>query len=77
MWYNVFMTDELIIEHLRAIRADTAYIKNDIRDLKFRTGQIEQTLAQHSTLLAHHSARFDRIDERLSLIEGRHGLVDA
>ena len=40
-------------------------------------GQIEHTLAQHGTTLAHYTSRFDRIDDRLEHIEKRLGLMDA
>ena len=67
------MTEEphnLILEHLRAIRSSQDRIEHDIKDLKFSVGQIEQTLA-------HHSSRFDRVETRLEHIEKRLGLVDA
>jgi predicted nucleic acid-binding Zn-ribbon protein len=60
----------LILEHLRAIRGSQERMEHDIKDLKFRVGQIEQTLA-------HHSSRFDRVETRLEHIEKRLGLVDA
>jgi predicted nucleic acid-binding Zn-ribbon protein len=60
----------LILEHLRAIRGSQERMEHDIKDLKFRVGQIEQTLA-------HHSSRFDRVEARLEHIEKRLGLVDA
>lgn len=60
----------LILDHLRYVRGSVDRIEHDIKDLKFRVGQVEQTLV-------HHSARFDRIDERLQTIEKRLGLVDA
>ena len=59
------------------IRAGQERMEHDIKDLKFRVGQIEQTLAQHGTTLAHYTSRFDRIDARLDKIEKRLGLVDA
>ena len=83
----------LILEHLRAIRGSQERMEHDIKDLKFRVGQIEQTLAQHGTTLAHYTSRprtkcasernlscqagRDRIDARLDKIEQRLGLVDA
>lgn len=45
-------------------------MEHDIKDLKFRVGQIEQTLV-------HHNSRFDRLETRLEHIEKRRGLVDA
>jgi hypothetical protein len=67
------MTEEphnVILDHLRAIRASQERTEHDIKDLKFPVGQIEQTLV-------HHSSRFDRIDTRLEHIEKRLGLVEA
>ncbi len=74
------MTEEphnMILDQLRAIRGSQERTEHDIKDLKFRVGQIEQTLAQHGTTLAHYTSRFDRIDARLDSIEKRLGLVDA
>ena len=67
----------LILEHLRVIRGSQERMEHDMKDLKFRVGQIEHTLAQHGTTLAHYTSRFDRIDERFDQIEKRLGLVDA
>ena len=67
------MTEEppnIVLELLRHIRASTDRMENDIGDLKFRVGQVEQTLT-------HHTRRFDRMDDRLLMIEKRLGLVDA
>jgi hypothetical protein len=47
----------LVLEHLRAIRGGVERTEYDIKDLKFRVGQIEQTLV-------HHSVRFDRVESR-------------
>jgi hypothetical protein len=58
----------LILEHLRAIRGSVERTEHDIKDLRFRVGQIEQTLV-------HHSLRFDRLEGRLDLIERRLGLI--
>lgn len=60
----------LTLEHLRHIRASVDRIENDMRDVKFRVGVIEQTLT-------HHTQRFDRMDDRLATIERRLGLVEA
>lgn len=64
------VTNELMFEVLKKVPASQSRVENDIKDLKFRVGQIEHTLA-------HHSTRFDRFDERLDRIEKRLGLVDA
>jgi archaellum component FlaC len=67
------MSDDIAyhtLEYLKAIRSSQERVENDIKDLKFRVGQIEHTLA-------HHSNRFDRIEDRLGRIEKRLDLVDA
>jgi hypothetical protein len=78
-WRASFYSISIVIAYMlmRAIRGSQDRMEHDIRDLKFRVGQVEQTLAQHGTLLAHYSARFDSIDTRLDHIEQRLGLVDA
>ena len=58
------------LEYLKAIRASQERVENDVKDMKFRLGQIEHTLA-------HHSGRFDRMDDRLDRMEKRLNLVDA
>lgn len=73
------MTDEtndadkiaaLTLEHLRYIRASVDRIENDVRDMKFRISQLEETSL-------HHTRRFDRVGEQLTTIERRLGLVEA
>jgi hypothetical protein len=60
----------LVLEHLKAVRASGERVENDIRDIKFRLSQLEETAL-------HHTRRFDRLDERLLTIEKRLGLLDA
>lgn len=43
-----------VLEHLRAIRGSVERTEYDVKDLKFRVGQIEQS---------HHSLRFDRLEK--------------
>ena len=48
--------ENLILEHLRAIRTDIGSIKDDVRELKLRVGNLEvgqATMMQH---LGHHAA---------------------
>jgi hypothetical protein len=52
----------IVLEHLRAIRGSVERTEYAIKDLKFRVGQIVQTLV-HNTL------RFDHLETRLDLIE--------
>jgi hypothetical protein len=38
-------TDNIILEHLRALRADTGDLKSDLRDVKARLASIESYIA--------------------------------
>ena len=67
----------LTLEHLKYLRASADRVENDIRDLKFRMGQVEQTLLQHSQALNHLTFRLDKIEDRLTTMEKRLGLIDA
>lgn len=67
------MSDDIVyytLEYLKAIRSSQVRVENDIKDLKFRVGQIEHALA-------HRSSRFNRIEDRLGRIEKRLDLVEA
>lgn len=67
------MTEEphnLILDFLRRFDTRLNRIEEGIRDVKFRVGSIE-------TSVAHVSSKMDRFDERLSRIERRLDLVDA
>jgi hypothetical protein len=59
----------LILEHLRHIRASVDRIAEDMRDLKFRMGNVE-------TNTLHLTHRMDRFDERVARVERRLGLLD-
>lgn len=63
-------TENLVLEHLKHIRRTVDVIQNDVRDLKFRIGQVEETLM-------HYTRRMDSIDDRLSRLESRLDLVEA
>lgn len=67
--WSCFISDNLALEHLRHIRAATDRIQEDLRDVKFRVGQMEGTVLQ----LVH---RMDRFDEGLNRVETRLGLLD-
>jgi hypothetical protein len=60
----------VVPEHLKHIRASADRMENDVRDIKFRLSQLEETAL-------HHTRRFDRMDDRLLKIEMRLGLIDA
>jgi hypothetical protein len=82
--YIFCMADEpenLVLEHLCAIRAVVEQSQTELRELKVRVGRLEvgtaRALAHIQVTLAEHSVRFDGTDERLDRIEKRLGLVDA
>ena len=65
---------QLTLKHLEEFRNEFRSFRHDMaeefNDLKFRLRRIEETVT-------HHTAQFDRINERLSRIENRLDLVDA
>jgi septal ring factor EnvC (AmiA/AmiB activator) len=70
-------TENLVLEHLRAIRADIADVKRDMREFRERLGHIENQMASHYALYATLSTRLDRVVEDVQLIKRRLDLVDA
>lgn len=62
-------TENLMLEHLRAIRATQDKHSEDLREIKGRLGIIEMQYANLSN-------RLDRMDERVSRIEMRLGLIE-
>jgi predicted nuclease with TOPRIM domain len=63
-------TDNIVLEHLRAIRGVLDRHSDDLREIKGRLGILE---AQYASL----SNRIDRIDDRLARVEKRLELLDA
>ncbi len=62
--------DNLVLEHLRHIRAAVDDLRLDMKEVKTRLGILEQQYASVSN-------RIDRVEDRLERIENRIGLVDA
>jgi hypothetical protein len=62
--------ENLVLEHLRAIRATQDRHSDDLREIKGRLGILEQQYASVSN-------RIDRIDDRIFRIEKRLELVEA
>ncbi|VVT03277.1 hypothetical protein [Hoeflea sp. EC-HK425] len=62
-------TEDLVLEHLRAIRATQDKHSEDLREIKGRLGIIEMQYANLSN-------RLDRMGERVSRIEMRLGLIE-
>ena len=63
-------TNNLVLEHLRAIRSDIGEMKADLVELKTRVGHLEG-------LYANLSGRVDRIGSDIVLIKRRLDLVEA
>lgn len=70
--------ENLILEHLRAIRTDVASIRDDVRELKSRIAHLEvgqatmlQHLGHNASISAQQQLSYDRIVERIEKIEKR------
>ena len=80
------MTDEpgnLVLEHLRHIRADIAGLREDVREIKHRQNDAARIFASlrreqagDAETVAHVEARLDRFGERLERVERRLDLTD-
>jgi len=70
-------TDNIILEHLRAIRGTLDRHSEGLREIKGRLGIPEQQYANQTQQCANLSSRLDRMDERLARIEKRLDLVEA
>ena len=70
-------TENLALEHLLAIRAEMATLREDVRDLHQRVSSIEQHLANIRSDVADIHRRLDRHGDRLARIERRLELGDA
>jgi predicted RNase H-like nuclease (RuvC/YqgF family) len=62
--------DNLVLDHICAIRATVDRLAEDMQELKSRLGLLEQHCASLSN-------RLDRIDRRILRIEKRLDLVDS
>jgi hypothetical protein len=75
------MSDNLVLDLLRAIRADVGEIKLYVRDLKHRMTAVEIGVANLAATESSHyaslAARADRTDDKLERIERRLELSDA
>lgn len=70
--------ENLIIEHLKIIRADMSSMKADMKEMTHRLGRIEVAVAGLRRDIAHNeeanaeqSLRIDRMNERIERIESR------
>ncbi len=56
---------DLVLEHLRAIRAELGTLREDVREIKLRLGHVETELAHVHSVLAAPSVRMDRMGTRI------------
>lgn len=70
--------ENIIIEHLRAIRSDIGTIKDDAKELKTRMAHMEVSQAQLMQSMAHlasgiaqQQVSFDRLTDRVERVEKR------
>ena len=63
--------ENLILEHLRAIRAAVDALKEDNTFIKARLASIEQQVAGLHTDVANMNARLDSLERRIDRIERR------
>lgn len=75
--------DNLVLEHLRALRTEVAGLRDDVRDIKHRQTDMARQLAAlrreqagDAENVAHVEARLDRFGERLERIERRLDIVE-
>ena len=62
-------TDNLVLEHLRAIRGAMERLSEDMQEVKVRLGILESQYASISSRLDRLDARVLRIEKRLDLVE--------
>jgi uncharacterized protein YabE (DUF348 family) len=73
---SIVATDNIIPEHLRAIRSTPDGLAQDMREVKSRLGNIESQVGMLTAQYASLSNRLDRMDERVGRIERGLDLVD-
>lgn len=76
--------ENLVLEQLRALRADVASVKEDTREIKTRLAVVESGIASlrrdsgdFATSIAAQHLSYDRLAERVERIERRLDLSDA
>ena len=68
--------DNIVLNHLRGIRAALDDMHHQTSELVIRAGHLETGQARIETQLADHSVRMDRVNARLERIERRLDLVE-
>ena len=68
--------ENLIVEHLRAMRADIGTLKTDTRDIKARLASIETYIATMHGDQARTVVSLDDLAERVERLEHRAGILE-
>ena len=63
--------ENLLLEHLRAIRSEQSAMRDDIREIKSRLISLERSMAGNYADIVDQHVKYDRITERLERIERR------
>jgi len=69
--------DNLVLEHLRAIRSEFGEFRVDMKDVKGRLTSLEVSVANLHGDFAGQSERIDRVEGRLERVEHRLRLREA
>jgi predicted nuclease with TOPRIM domain len=73
------MTDEphdLVLEHLRVIRAEITAVREDGRETKARQASVEDMFSFLVSAITRMQHSLDRLADRVERIEKRLGLID-
>lgn len=77
-------TENLILEHLRAIRTDVSETRTDVRDIKLRRNDMATSIAAlrrdqagDAGVAAHLQIQIDRLSDKVDRINRRLDIVDA
>ncbi len=70
-------TENLVLEHLRAIRADISALNGNMRDVKARLASIESYIATLHGDQTRASLTIDDLAARIERLEKRAGLIEA
>jgi predicted nuclease with TOPRIM domain len=68
--------NNIVLEHLRVIRADVSDVREDMREVKQRLTSLGVSAANLHGDFAGQSTRIDRLESRLERIENRLDLRD-
>jgi predicted nuclease with TOPRIM domain len=67
---------DLVLEHLRFIRADVATLRDDMREMRTRQAAVEDMFSFLVSAVTRMQHSLDRLTDRVERIEKRLGLVD-